>query len=132
MSSLKVRLLGPPEIELEGVALELGRQKNVALVAYLAATGQSHSREALITLLWPELDPTRARANLRRNLSVLRRKLGEERLVADRDLVALDLGQGGDLGAAAGPNGQAAGRSNPRAGSCRGGARGGPTGRTLR
>jgi len=62
----------------------------MALIAYLAVTGQSHSREALVTLLWPELEPSRARANLRRNLSMLRKALGGEWLVADRETIGLD------------------------------------------
>ena len=90
MPSLKVCLLGPPHVELEGVVLELGGHKNTALVAYLAATGQSHSREVLATLLWPELDASRGRANLRRSLSELRRALREEYLISDRETVGLD------------------------------------------
>ncbi|MGD9100434.1 MAG: SARP family transcriptional regulator, partial [Anaerolineae bacterium] len=73
MSRLKLYLLGPPRLERDGVPLEFNMRKNVALVAYLAVTGYSHTREALVTLLWPELEPSRARAGLRRNLSVLRK-----------------------------------------------------------
>jgi predicted ATPase/DNA-binding SARP family transcriptional activator len=90
MSSFKLSLLGPPHLECDGVPLGLDRNKNMALIAYLAVTGQSHSREALVTLLWPELEPSRARANLRRNLSMLRKALGGEWLVADRETIGLD------------------------------------------
>jgi DNA-binding SARP family transcriptional activator len=90
MSSFKLSLLGPPHLECDGVPLELNTRKNMALIAYLAVTGQSHSREALVTLLWPELEPSRARANLRRNLSMLRKALGGEWLVADRETIGLD------------------------------------------
>jgi DNA-binding SARP family transcriptional activator len=90
MSSLKLYLLGPPRLEQDGVPLELDRRKNVALVAYLAVTGECHTREALITLLWPELEPSRARAGLRRNLSRLRKALGGEWLVVDRETVGTD------------------------------------------
>ena len=71
MSGLRVSLLGTPRFERDGLAIEIRPRKNVALIAYLALTGQSHSREALITLLWPELEPSRARSGLRRNLSML-------------------------------------------------------------
>jgi predicted ATPase len=64
----------------------------VALVAYLAVTDKGHSREALITLLWPELEPSRARGRLRRNLSELKKALGGELLVVDRESVGLDPG----------------------------------------
>jgi predicted ATPase/DNA-binding SARP family transcriptional activator len=90
MSSLKLYLLGPPRLERDGVPLELDRRKNVALVAYLAVTGEWHTREALITLLWPELEPSRARAGLRRNLSRLRKALGDEWVVVDREAVGTD------------------------------------------
>ena len=78
MSSLRLSLLGPPCLERDGVPLEFHTRKNVALVAYLAVTGESHTREALVTLLWPELEPSRARAGLRRNLSTLKKALGGE------------------------------------------------------
>ena len=61
MSSLRLCLLGPPRLERNGAPLELDTRKNTALVTYLAVTGECHSREALITLLWPELEPSRAR-----------------------------------------------------------------------
>jgi DNA-binding SARP family transcriptional activator len=90
MSGLRVSLLGAPRLERDDVSLELRPRKNIALIAYLAVTGQSHSREALITLLWPELEPSRARAGLRRNLSMLRKALGEAWLVVDRESVGLN------------------------------------------
>ncbi len=95
MSQLALYLLGSPRLEREGVPLQLQYHKNLALVAYLAVAGmdqgaESHTREALVTLLWPELDPSRARAGLRRNLSVLRKALGDQWLVVDRELVGLD------------------------------------------
>jgi predicted ATPase/DNA-binding SARP family transcriptional activator len=90
MPSLKLFLLGPLRLERDGMPVKLDTRKNVALVAYLAVTGESHSREALITLLWPELEPSRARANLRRNLSVLKKALNREWLVVDRESVGTD------------------------------------------
>lgn len=91
MSSLKLFLLGPPRLERDGVPLDLHtRRKNVALVAYLAVTAQCHTRDTLVTLLWPELEPSRARAGLRRNLSLLNKILRGEWLVVDRELVGTD------------------------------------------
>ena len=93
MSSLKLFLLGPPRLERDGVPLDLHtRRKNVALVAYLAVTDHHHSRETLVTLLWPELEPSRARAGLRRNLSVLNKVLDGEWLIVERELVGTDPG----------------------------------------
>ncbi len=92
MSSLKLFLLGQPRFERDGQPLKFDTRKNVALVAYLALTGGRHSRETLITLLWPELEPRRARAVLRRNLSVLGKALGGEWLVVDGDEIGTDPG----------------------------------------
>jgi predicted ATPase/DNA-binding SARP family transcriptional activator len=92
VSTVRLSLLGPPRLERDGKPVELDTRKTVALVTYLAMAGQSpggetHSREALATLLWPELEPQRARANLRRSLSVLRKGIGGEWLVADRETI---------------------------------------------
>jgi len=88
MPRLTLRLLGPPRIELDGQPVQLGRHKAVALLAYLALTRQPHSRDALATLLWPELDQSHARGQLRRTLSLLNRTLGNEWLDVDRETVA--------------------------------------------
>ena len=61
----------------------------VALLAYLAVTGRCHRRDSLATLLWPELDQSRALAYLRRILSMLRKTLGDEWLIVDRETVDL-------------------------------------------
>jgi ABC-type oligopeptide transport system substrate-binding subunit/DNA-binding SARP family transcriptional activator len=83
-------LLGAPDFELDGVPLKCDTRLNTALVAYLAVTGESHTRDTLVTLLWPEADPRRARAGLRRNLSVLKKALNGEWLVVDRETVGTD------------------------------------------
>jgi len=67
----------------------------MALLAYLAVTGHSHSRESLAALFWPEMDDRRARGALRSTLSRLRRSLGGAWLVVDRETVGLDGSQRG-------------------------------------
>ena len=69
MSRLALFLLGSPRIERDGEPVHIPRRKAVALLAYLAVTGQTHRRDALATLLWPEHDQSHARAGLRRALS---------------------------------------------------------------
>ena len=78
MSQLALYLLGPPRLELGGEPVKISRRKALALLAYLAVTGGHHQRDALATLLWPEYDQSGARADLRRTLSLLRRKLEQE------------------------------------------------------
>jgi predicted ATPase/DNA-binding SARP family transcriptional activator len=87
MPRLALRFLRPPLIELDGRPVQLGRHKAVALLAYLALSRQPHTRDALATLLWPELDQSRARGQLRRTLSLLNRTLGDEWLAVDRETV---------------------------------------------
>ena len=68
MTRLTLRLFGPPRLALDGAPVETDRRKALALLAYLAVTKQSHSREALAALFWPDYDQSRAYAYLRRTL----------------------------------------------------------------
>ena len=89
MSSLALYLLGPPRIERDGKPIEVNRRKAIALVAYLAVTGQSHARDSLVTLLWPEYDSSRGRAALRRTLFTLRSALGGDQIQVEGDQLSL-------------------------------------------
>ena len=89
MSGLRLYLLGSPHYELDGESLRLKLRKVEALLIYLAVTGKTHRREALIALLYPELDRERAFANFRHTLSVLKSAVGELYLSVDPDSVAL-------------------------------------------
>ncbi len=83
MNGLRVRLLGQPRLELDGQPLtRLMAVKHQALVFYLAAQDHPVLRHRLAALLWGQLDPGAARANLRVALSRLRRQLP--------DLLAID------------------------------------------
>ena len=89
-TNLALFLFGPPRLERDGQALQIKRRKGLAMLSYLAVTAKAHSRDALATLFWPEHDQTRARANLRRELSALNKILGEGQLTVDREQVALN------------------------------------------
>ncbi len=54
MTRLTLHLFGPPRLELDGHPITTDRRKALALLAYLAVTRQSHSRETLAVLLWPD------------------------------------------------------------------------------
>jgi predicted ATPase/DNA-binding SARP family transcriptional activator len=82
-------LLGPPIVECDGEPIDVDTRKAIALLAYLAVTAGLHARDTLATLLWPEYDQTRARANLRRTLSVLNTSGAGPWLEADRETIAL-------------------------------------------
>jgi DNA-binding SARP family transcriptional activator/Tfp pilus assembly protein PilF len=91
---VQLYVLGAPRILVAEVPARMPYQKVVALVAYLAVTARPHSREALATLLWSEVDDQRAQNSLRNALYVTRRLLAPTALVATADRqVALDLEQ---------------------------------------
>ena len=94
MSLLKLTLLGYPKLEVDSHAIQPSRRKALALLAYLAVTGKSHSREALASLLWPDYPSATALAHLRRTLHTIRTDLGAHCLVVDRARVALNLSPG--------------------------------------
>ncbi|MFA7241306.1 MAG: BTAD domain-containing putative transcriptional regulator [Sulfuricellaceae bacterium] len=78
--NLEINLLGHAEIRLNGLSIqEKFQNKVLALLAYLATERRPHTREHLIGLFWPEVEPESARTNLRVALYRLRQSLGDER-----------------------------------------------------
>jgi len=74
VQGLRVLLLGPPRLELDGQALtRLMAAKHQALVFHLAAEGRAVPRTRLAGILWGDLDEAPARANLRVALTRLAR-----------------------------------------------------------
>ncbi len=69
--------------------IKINRRKSFALLAYLATNRRVSQRQALMTLLWPDTEPTLAYSYLRREIAVLRRALGSDWLLVDRDSVGL-------------------------------------------
>src|ERR1700746_4058794 len=92
MTELDLALLGPPVITRAGTPVSFDTRKATAVLAMLAV-GQHErqpelSRERLAALLWPNADAVRARASLRRTLSVTAAAAGPGLLVT-RTAVAL-------------------------------------------
>lgn len=79
MTRLSIALLGTFQATLDGVPLhDFESDKARAFLAYLAVEAdQSHRREALAALLWPDVGESTARANLRRVLSNVRHVIGD-------------------------------------------------------
>ena len=92
-STLRLSVLGPPVVLVDGEPLAVDTRKATALLAYLAVEGGVHNRDSLATLLWPEYAPERARAALRRTLSTLRSALDGRWVSVARDSVALEGGE---------------------------------------
>lgn len=80
-------LFGAPRLERNGVPVSTDTRKAIALLAYLAVTGQAHTRDTLATLLWGDADEQHARGALRRTLSVLRAAVGDAAVATSGDTV---------------------------------------------
>ena len=93
MSLLSVTLFGTVQATLNGRPATFATEKCHALLAYLVVeSGQTHRREALAALLWPDQSERAARANLRQTLHRLRTAIGDighphpHLLVSPRDI----------------------------------------------
>ena len=89
MTHLRMRVLGSPQIEIDGDGVEFERRKAVALLVYLVVSAEQHGRDSLAALLWPEFDHERARNGLRRTLSVINRASAVSVLANDREAVRI-------------------------------------------
>jgi predicted ATPase/DNA-binding SARP family transcriptional activator len=92
LPDIKLFLLGSPRVELDGNPVDLDTRKAVALLAYLAVTGEGRRRETLAVLLWPDYDHPHAMGALRRTLSSIRKTLGERSLEVSREKIAIPSG----------------------------------------
>src|SRR2546428_9353647 len=104
MSTLKIALLGPPEVAHRNHRLAFPERKVLALLAYLASGGGMHERQKLTRLLWPERDMAHGRTALRIHLLHLRHMLEEDtslecesHLLITNNTLGLDLASGIDL-----------------------------------
>lgn len=84
---LLLRCLGQFQIEQDGQPLVLPTRKTAALLTYLALHPEVHGRERLVTLFWGDSGEEQARRSLRTALSTLRKTLGEDCVLADRETV---------------------------------------------
>lgn len=86
---LSLNLLGQVAITRDGVPISRFRsQAEIALLAYLAHTGQPHGRAVVADLLWDARSTGQSLSNLRTVLSRLREDAGDE-LIITRKTVAL-------------------------------------------
>jgi DNA-binding SARP family transcriptional activator/predicted ATPase len=74
---LRLRLIGVPEVSLNGVALTFSRRRAFALLVYLAVTGHVHTRDVLATLLSGDASDWQARKRLSNALAELRQLVGD-------------------------------------------------------
>src|SRR5262249_43050199 len=75
---LRIRLLGPLTVTIDGRPVAIAAKKARALLGYLALReGDEVARGVLTGLLWGERSEDQARASLRQTLSELKSALGE-------------------------------------------------------
>ncbi len=90
MSRLTLYLLGLPRVEMGDREVHITRRKAMALLAYVALTKLTHSREELATFFWPDYTQSQSLAYLRRVLSDLNTSLDGAGLIIDRTTVRMD------------------------------------------
>ncbi len=88
--TLTISLLGFPQLARNGRSLQLASTKAIALLAYLSVSGMLHSRAQLAVLLWPESDNKHGRGALRYTLSIIKKEIGGDFLISNRQQIGLD------------------------------------------
>jgi DNA-binding SARP family transcriptional activator len=88
MEQVNIQLLGTPRIYAGSAPVALPRRRTRALLYYLSAEPQPHSREEIAALIWPDLDPAKARRQLSDALADLRRTLGAGIVQADSETIS--------------------------------------------
>ena len=87
--SLRLCLLGSFRLERDTRPIALPTRKVESLLAYVALFPGPHPREKLAALLWGDSTDEQARHSLRSALTTLRSKLGDDLLLADREVECL-------------------------------------------
>ncbi|HEU5103567.1 MAG TPA: BTAD domain-containing putative transcriptional regulator, partial [Roseiflexaceae bacterium] len=94
MAQIKLYVFGPPRLEYNGQPINLNLRKALALLVYLAISGQPQSRDALAVLLWPESNQSEGRARLRRTLHRLQQALDETLLDVNPETIRVQPAAG--------------------------------------
>jgi DNA-binding SARP family transcriptional activator len=87
--TLRLFLFGEPQLDYNGVLLNIDRRKIFALLAYLALAKHRQKRETIASFLWPDLDQEHALAALRTTLSALTTVAPGDWLDKERQTLAL-------------------------------------------
>ncbi|HEY2539502.1 MAG TPA: BTAD domain-containing putative transcriptional regulator, partial [Stellaceae bacterium] len=89
----ELRLLGPLSLAIDGRELHQLPRKADALLALLALQpGRPIARETVSDFLWTDRGPEQARHSLRQTLLVLRRRVGDDLILAEGNCLVFPLG----------------------------------------
>ena len=83
-------MLGPFELQVKEATVHLPTRKMEALLAYLALHRNVQNRERIASIFWGDSPDELARRSLRTALSALRKELGEELIITDRETLQLN------------------------------------------
>jgi DNA-binding SARP family transcriptional activator/predicted ATPase len=90
-----LRLLGTPQLEIDGQAVHIERRKAIGVLAWLAVNStQPHTRETLAALFWPDHERSQAFAYLRNALWTVSKALGTDWIVTEGDTVQFNRDAG--------------------------------------
>src|SRR6188474_645526 len=88
-AEVQIHLFGSFELIVNGQNIHLPTHKMETLLAYLVLHRTVQTRERLASLLWGDSPEELARRSLRTALSALRKELGDDFLVTDREIIQL-------------------------------------------
>ena len=91
-------MLGPVTLRRDGAPQRLTVKKTLALLVLLCRSGPL-PRSRVVAMLWPQLDESSGRRNLRRELARLREAGVEGAVRVEGDLLALSTEVASDVGA---------------------------------
>ncbi len=87
---LRLYLLGSFRVESEKGPIHLPTRKIESLLAFLALHPEAHSREKLAAFFWGDSPDSEARGSLRKALTLLRKHLSTDLVIADRESIQLN------------------------------------------
>ena len=88
--AIKLHILGSFELQAQGKVIHLPTRKMEALLAYLVLHPGVQNREKIASLFWGDSPEELARRSLRTALSAIRKELGEEFVLTDRETIQLN------------------------------------------
>src|SRR5215213_4012224 len=87
---IRVFLLGSFELKVNSRTVHLPTRKMEALLAYLVLHRNIQNRERIASLFWGDSPEELARRSLRTALAALRKDVGEEVIISDRETLQLN------------------------------------------
>ena len=90
MSTAKLSLLGSFVLNVNGKRIRLPTRKVESLLAYLVLHRGVHNRERIASMFWGDSPDELARRSLRTALSSLRKEVGEDLIISDRETLQLN------------------------------------------